>query len=112
MAKESQGERHRRKEMPLKDAIAAQNRLRKDTIPLTEAELPDFFPHLNRLDERDVRILWGHVSLLMMQVLHRNRGAIEQFEVSSSKWTKWLTGLTVTIAIETLVLIWLTWKMV
>lgn len=98
--------------MLFQSAIEAHNRLRTDNTPLTEAEVRDFFPWMHQLGEPDARVLYGQLALLTMQALHENRAAIERFEKSSSKWTGWLTGLTIVLVVLTLAITWLSWKMV
>lgn len=82
--------------MPFNSSQDVENRL-ANPAPLTSEEIRDLFPHLNQVSESGMRRLNAHLAL-------ENLEAVQKFEESSSKLTKWLIGLTVVLVILTIVI--------
>lgn len=98
--------------MPFGSDLEVQNRL-QNSAPLTRQEVADMFQWLRTLGEGHIRIVWAHLALLTMQSMDDNKEAIRTFDNSSTKLTKriyWLTwalvGLTVVLAVFTILLWW------
>jgi hypothetical protein len=78
--------------MPLKSWQDAEKRL-ADPKPLSSEEICDLFEHMNQIGETAMR-------RLVLQDLR----ALQDFEQSSRKLTKWLIGLTGVLVILTIVI--------
>ncbi|SRR5258705_368704 len=82
--------------MPFKSSQDAEDRL-KDTTPLSSEEIRDLFPHMNQILVTGMRRLNAHLAL-------KNLDAVQRFEQSSSKLTKWLIWLTGILVVLTIVI--------
>ncbi len=78
--------------MPFNSSQEAENRL-GNPAPLTSDEIRDLFPWMNQVSQVAMR-------RLTLQSLQ----AVQKFEDSSRKLTKWLIGLTVVLVILTIVI--------
>lgn len=86
--------------MPFNSSQAAETRLREPP-KLTAQEVRDLFPYMNQLSITGERRLTAELAL-------QNIEAVQQFEVSSSRLTKWLVWLTVALVILTVVITFFT----
>jgi hypothetical protein len=82
--------------MPFNSWQEAENRL-GNPAPLTSEEIRDLFPHLNQISETGMRRLNAHLAL-------KNLEAVQKFEQSSSRLTRWLIGLTFVLVVLTIVI--------
>jgi hypothetical protein len=82
--------------MPFKSWKEVEDRL-ADPTPLTAQEIRDLLPYMNQITETGMRRLNAHLAL-------QNLEAVQKFEQSSSRLTKWLVGLTAALVILTIVI--------
>ena len=82
--------------MPFNSWNEVENRL-ADPKPFTAQEIRELLPYMNQITETGMRRLNAHLAL-------QNLEALQKFEQSSSKLTKWLIGLTVVLLILTIVI--------
>ncbi len=86
--------------MPFNGSQEAETRLR-EPAKLTTQEVRDLFPYMNQLSITGERRLTAELAL-------QNIEAVQQFEVSSSRLTKWLVWLTVALVVLTVVITFFT----
>jgi len=78
--------------MPINSWQEAEKRL-GDPAPLSLEEIRELFPYMNQVGETAMR-----------RLILQNLQALQKFEQSSGKLTKWLIGLTVVLVILTIVI--------
>jgi hypothetical protein len=82
--------------MPFNSWQDAEQRL-GNPDPLSSEEIRDLFPWMSLVSETGMRRLNAHLAL-------KNLEAVQKFELSSSRLTKWLIGLTVMLVVLTIVI--------
>lgn len=87
--------------MPFESSYKADVRLVGDKTELTEKEVRDLFEWLHQISESGMRRLNAELAL-------QNLKAVQKFEQSSSRLTKWLIVFTVVLTALTLALVGLT----
>jgi hypothetical protein len=84
--------------MPVNSPQEAEARLR-DPAKLAPQQVRDLIPYMNQISEAGMRRLNAELAL-------QNLEAVQQFENSSSKLTRWVVWLTVVLLILTGVIVW------
>jgi len=82
--------------MPFNSSEDMERRL-KDPARLTSQEVRELMPVMNQISESGMRRLGAELSL-------QNLEAVQKFEKSSSRLTRWLIGLTIVLVVLTLVI--------
>ena len=82
--------------MPINSSQEAETRL-GNSAQLTSEEIHNLFPWMNQISETGMRRLNAHLAL-------QNLEAVQKFEESSRKLTKWLIGLTAALVILRIVI--------
>ena len=87
--------------MPFPSSGDVENRLRTDNAKLTAQEVRDLMPWMNQISEVGMRRLGAELSL-------QNLEAVQNFEKSSSRLTRWVIGLTAVLLVLTVVIAYYT----
>jgi hypothetical protein len=90
--------------MAFTDQQAAENRLRGDSTKLTEQEVRDLMPWMGGLSTPAMRRLDAELSLQNLQ-------AVQTFEKSSGRLTRWLIVLTAVLVPLTITIAWYTYAL-
>ena len=72
--------------------------------PLTDEERRDLYQWLDGAGDQNRRILDLEMTRRLLDALNENRSAIQRFDESSRRLTRWLIGLTVVLVILTIVI--------
>lgn len=81
--------------MPFNGLSEVENRL-SDPTPLTPQDIRELLPWMNQIGESGMRRLNAQLALQSLE-------AVQKFEHSTGRLTKWLTGLTVLLVVLTIV---------
>jgi hypothetical protein len=82
--------------MPFATIVDAESRL-KEPSPLSAQEVRDLMPYMGILSGGAVRRLEAELALQNIQ-------AVQQFNTSSSRMTRWMLWLTIAIAVMTAIM--------
>lgn len=83
--------------MPFRDSQEVENRLRSNSAKLSPEEVRDLMPWMHQLSIPGERRLTAELAL-------QNLEAVQTFEGSSRRLTKWLIGLTAVLVVLTIVI--------